>query len=192
MKRGARRFLAREFVSGTQFRVYQRDDALEVDELTYSEGERARVYFDDVLLLTYHRRYGTAFLVFTAIFGLLFVSIALAFLFSSDADARNVGGTLFLVLAAPFVTSFILRLIFRVDVITVYGRRTFARMNFHWRKARARQVYAELSEKIAASQAELARAQADAAPKPAPAPEPPPPPPHELGPGLTPGGVSQG
>ena len=62
------------------------------------------------------------------------------------------------------------------DVITVFGRRTMARMRFQVRKGRARRVYAELTEKVRVAQEAIRAAQP---PPPAAAPEiplPPPPP----------------
>ncbi len=184
--KGRRQYLGREYASGSQFRVYLLPDAVEVDELTYSQGERTRVYFDDVLLLTYHRRYGTAFLLFTAIVTAIFLLIAL-FNGAGTGTTRSDRelAVVMLVMASPFVLAFILRVIFRIDVITVYGRRTLARLNFHWRKGRAREVYSELRKRIEARQAQVAKEQAALAPPPPP-PEPPGPPVFPEAPPLPP------
>jgi hypothetical protein len=63
----------------------------------------------------------------------------------------------------------------RVDVITVFGKRTMACMKFSFRKQRAREIYRDLTQKIRACQEKAAAALPK--PPPPPAAEVPPPPP---------------
>ena len=171
-----REYLGREYSLVSKFRVFLRDESLEVDELTYSEVERSRVYFDDVLLLTYHRRFGPLYLTCMSAVAAIFLLIALTTGTGTASRSEREIALVMAIIAVPFIVAVILRLIFKLDVITIFGRRTFARIAFSWRKQRAREIFNELRERIGARQAEVAREQAALAPPPPPA-EPPPPPP---------------
>jgi hypothetical protein len=164
-------FLGREQNPAGYRRVYEIDGGLEVDENSFIEIERTRVYFDDVLGITYHRQAGVAFLIAMGLFVLLFGGIALLIQFGEGATAVAV---LFACFAAPFLAAFVARLLLKVDVITVFGRRTMACMKFSIRKDRARRIYRDLTLKIRAAQEKAAPAQAQA-PSPPAVPLPPPP-----------------
>lgn len=157
-------------------KVYLLPDAVEVDETTFIEIERTRVYFDDVLAITYHRSINVLMVSIVGIVGLIFAGLGAAVM----ANDQNAGGIALFFFAAPLLIVIILHLILKNDFITVYGRRTMARMRFSIRKGRARQVYQELVAKVRAHQAALAAAQ----PKP-PAPSGP-----ELPPGPPPSAAS--
>jgi hypothetical protein len=155
--------------------VFEIEGALEVDENDFTQIERTRVYFDDVLGITYHKQVGVAFLVFNGVFGALFGFIALVI---AAADRNPAGAVVMALFAVPFAVAFLWRIVLKVDVITVYGKRTKATLRFGFRKTRARMIYNDLTAKIRARQA---KALAEQPPPPAaPAPEiplPPPPPP---------------
>lgn len=179
-----RRFLGSDNDLFIRRQVYDTGDALEVDELTMSDIERRRVYFEDVLALTYHRYRGVLVPVLAGFVAGIFVLSSIP-LFREETWG---GALVFLVFAAPFAAILATRLILGVDCITVFGRRSSARMTFLFRKGRARELWAVLLERIAARQAELA---AELAPPPPPAPPEPqlPPPLPEAGlapPGLPP------
>jgi hypothetical protein len=171
----ARTYLGGEANLGGHRRVFEIEGALEIDENDFTQIERTRVYFDDVLGITYHQQVGVAFLVFNGVFGALFVFIALVI---AAADRNPAGGIVMGLFAVPFVVAFLLRLVLKVDVITVYGKRTKATIRFGLRKGRARTIYSDLTAKVRARQA---KALAEQPPPPAPAaseiPLPPPPPP---------------
>jgi len=150
-------------------KVYLLPDALEIDETTFIEIERTRVYFDDVLAITYHRSVNKLMLGLVGGLGLLFGLGAVATL----SDNQPAGALAFTCFAAPLLLTCIVHMILKNDCITVFGRRTMARMRFSIRKGRARQVYQELIAKVRAHQEALAAAQ----------PKPPPPPGPELPPG---------
>jgi hypothetical protein len=160
-----RTFLGGEKSLGGTRRVYEIEDGLEVDENSFVEIERTRVYFDDVVGITYHQQMGGPFLVAMALFVFLFAGLALI----AGLNEPGMGiAIMFLCFAVPFVVVFILRLALKVDVITIFGQRTMARMNFDFRKQRARDIYRDLTQKIRACQEKAAAA----VPKPPPPPAP--------------------
>ncbi len=158
-----RKYLGRDQNPGSAVRVYLLPDALEIDELSFVEIERTRVYFDDILAVTYHRAVSVIFLVIMGLLGGIFAAIAMVV----AAQKESVGAAVLLIFASPWLLFFFAHLILKTDVITVFGRRTMARIRFQVRKGRARQVYQELAEKIRVAQEAAAAAQ------------PPPPPPPE-------------
>jgi hypothetical protein len=175
-------YLGGDYDLGGRRRVYALTDALEVDENSFVQIERSRVYFEDVLAVTYHRIFGAAFLVFNAIFTLGFALIGL--LTAMDRFSRD-ASIVFFIFASPFLMAFLVRLIFRVDVITVFGRRTKARMRYGFRKGRAREVFGEIVRAVRRAQEEASRQAAAQAPPaedvplaPPPPASPEPPPPH--------------
>ena len=131
--------------------------------------------FDDILAITYHRSVSVLFLVLMGLVGGIPLMTGL-YLLTQD---QTVGAVVLLFSAAPWVALFLVHLVFRTDVITVFGRRTMARMRYQIRKGRARRVYGELSEKVRVAQDAIRAAQP---PPPAPAaseiPLPPPAPPE--------------
>lgn len=137
----AQRFLIgkRNGISSRQ-RIYRTPDAIEIEEVEGYDVSRKRVFFDDVLLVTYHQFFGWAFLLgmgaLIGFFGLITVAAAMG-------DLRA-GLFMFLLWVLPFLVLFVLRLILRVDAVTVYGKRTKAQMYFWFRKRRARQLYQEI------------------------------------------------
>ena len=157
-----------------QRKVYLLDDCIEVDEFTTSEVLRRRIYFDDVIALTYHRFYGWSFLLLMGIFWVLPVIGGLASLSIHEPGLA----IFFFACAIPFIIPFALRLIFKIDAISVYGKRTRTEMFFSIRKARAKEVFDRLAAVIRRAQDELAAKYAAEAPPPAlPAEAPPLPPP---------------
>jgi hypothetical protein len=150
-------------------KVFLVDGALEVDEDLNYDIERRRVYFDDVLAITYHRVLGGLHVGALAFCMVVFGLAALGFWSEDELVAAGV----FLGIAAVFLALAIVRLILGIDVITVYGRRTRARMKFGWAKARARRTFQELVDLVRARQSEAAQAIAPAPPPPMPpGPEP--------------------
>ncbi|MBI3857921.1 MAG: hypothetical protein HY293_19760 [Planctomycetes bacterium] len=163
-----RMHLGGDAVPGGYRRVFEIEGGLEIDENNFVEIERTRVYFDDVLGITYHRQLGAVFLVAMGLLALFLSGIALLFALM-EHESGGVVAIVFLCMASPFGLAFLIRLILKVDVITVFGRRTMATMKFPFRKGRARGIYRDLALKIRASQGK-----ALAAEPPPPAPPPPP------------------
>jgi hypothetical protein len=100
--------------------------------------------------VTIHRELGVPYLVFTGLISLFFLSFALFFFFIDDNTWP--AGLIFLLLGSPAIIGFLVRLIFRVDVITIFGRRSKASMRFRIRKGRARQVYGQVCAAVRSAQ----------------------------------------
>jgi len=180
-----RTFLGRDQNLGVYRRVYEIEGGLEIDENSIVEIERTRVYFDDVLGITYHRQANIVFLIGMGFLGLMFGGIALLILAS---EGEKVAAAIFAFVAAPFLVLFFVGLILKLDVITVFGKRTMAVIRFGFRKARAREIYRDLTQKIRACQEKTAAAQ----PKPPPAPATEPPLPSAPSSAPEPGGATEG
>jgi hypothetical protein len=118
-------------------RVYRTADALEVDEVEGYDVARRSVLFDEVLLVSYHRELGWPLLLALA------VLLSLASLVSAlvALASPSAGLATFALIGLPWLALGALRLVLRVDVVTVYGVRTKATMPFWFRKRRAREVF---------------------------------------------------
>jgi hypothetical protein len=131
-----RRFIGRYNNLVTRQSVYATASAIEIDEQDNFEVVRKRVFFEDVLLVTRHDRIG--------IFGVIFSLGFAAFLLLSGAIASGVtawacGSTAVLFLAYGFI-----RIRLQESIITVFGRRSKARIRFKLRRRRAQQLYEEI------------------------------------------------
>ena len=131
--------------------VYRTPLGIEVDELDHFEVVRKRVFYDDVVLVTYHRQQSWAFIVSMAVTLLVFGSLAVI-----ASSVPPLAMTLAAVAAVAFVFGAI-RLLTQVDVITVFGRRSKAAVRYPYRKAFARRIYNEICANVAAAQRRLAR-----------------------------------
>jgi hypothetical protein len=142
----------RNGVSSRQ-RIFQTADAIEVEEVEGYDVTRRRVFFDDIVLVTYHQFLGWPFLI--AIGALLALSLLLTV--TASLGSRQAGLVVFLICALPCLIALALRLILRVDVVTVYGKRTRAQIPFWFRKQRARELYQQIGRLAREHQERLAR-----------------------------------
>lgn len=133
--------------------VYAVDDGVEVDELDGYEVTRRRVFWEDVLLVTYHRKIGVAFPVFTVLAAALFGLMA----FGIGTANPTAGAVIAAIFCTPFIVALGLRLALGVDVVTVFGRRTMARMRFSFLKARARRTFDMIIDRARRAQDQIAR-----------------------------------
>jgi hypothetical protein len=145
-------------------RVYRTADAVEVDEVEGTDVTRRRVLLEEVLLVTHHREYGTAFVVTMLAVLTVFGGISAI---AATVDL-TVGLVLFGFTGLPPLLALAFRLVLGLDVVTVFGRRTRATVHFSVRKARAREVYLLLCRMARERQARLTRERAR--PKEAPPP----------------------
>jgi hypothetical protein len=120
-------------------RIYAVPDGIEVEVDERIDVSARRVLYDDVLLVTYHRERGALFLTLTGLFSLGF--IALVVYLSTLGPAAIVVGVMFGLFGLPFVIAFLVRAIFGIDVVTVFGRRSKAVIRYRVRKRRAREVH---------------------------------------------------
>ena len=129
-------------------RVYRTRDAIEMDEGEGYELRRRRVFYDDVEAVTYHKMIGWPFVVALA----AAVGVASFFSLAMGLVDHTVGVLVWLATALPALVALVLRLMLRLDVVTVHGRRTRARVAYWFRKGRARQVYATLCRLVTENQ----------------------------------------
>ena len=151
--------LGREFSFAQRCYAFLADDAIEVDEVDGYDVTRRRVLLDDVLLVTLHRARRTGLLVF-ALGTVAFLTWPMLLI-----PKGNDAGIVFAILDAPFVLLFLGHLALGTDYLTVFGRRSRARMAFNLRKGRAREVFQQLTARVAEHQARLAPAPAAAPPQ---------------------------
>ncbi|MEO8360078.1 MAG: hypothetical protein ABI672_08620 [Vicinamibacteria bacterium] len=168
----ARQFLGHRRDLGGTVRTFRADGALEMDEIEGTHGTRRRIFFEDILLVSYHRERSPLFLAVTGGIALFLMGIGVISASGKRDDA--IAGYVMMMFGAPFLIAFLLRLFLQVDVITVFGTHGRARMNFEYRKARARQVHQDICREVRSAQARLRPRipAATAAPSP-PSPVPP-------------------
>lgn len=142
----------RNGVSSRQ-RIYQTADAIEVDELEGYDVTRRRVFFDDIVLVTYHQFLGWPFLV---LMGVL-LTVSTLFTLVAFGGGWGPGLVVFSISALPCLVAIILRLVLKVDAVTVYGKRTRAQIPFWFRKQQARQLYQQIGRLALEQQDRLAR-----------------------------------
>jgi hypothetical protein len=145
--------------------VYLTADGFEVEKTSHYKVEELRVFCDDVMLVTIHRELGPAFVVLTGLASLFFGAIAIFFLLIDDATWP--AAVMFGIFGSPFIIAFLVRLIFRLDVVTIFGRRSTARMRYAFRKRRAREVYEQVCAAVREAQR---RRETEAVPEPVSAP----------------------
>jgi hypothetical protein len=164
-RRGGRHYLGGAAGIALRQRVYRTREYLEVDEIEGYDVLRRRVFFDDVLLITYHRFLGWGYVVAIGVAAVLLTVLAYAI----GTDDRRAGLIFFALVALPFGILTVLRLALRVDAVTVFGRRSKAQIHFQFRKARAREVYLQLCRATREQQPQPSRT---LSPPAAPPPEP--------------------
>jgi hypothetical protein len=136
-----RTLLGSESGIATRQRVFETEDGIIIESTDQYELSRKSVLFEDVVLITYHREIGwTYVLVLTAIVS-IFLAVA-GISFGSGAPL-SVAGTM-AAFASPFVLAILVRLIMKVDVVSIFGRRSRARISFSFRKRRAREIYGRI------------------------------------------------
>lgn len=162
-------------------KVFQTADGIEIDSNEHYEVARKRVFFDDVMLITYHREKGVAYLIAVGILAFVFCGMGLMALSFNVAFWPM--ALVLLVIGFPAFVSFMLRLALGVDVITVHGRRSKAAIRFRYKKRRARELYGQLCATVRNTQRkremQYAAEEAANAPPAIPAEEMPPLPPAE-------------
>lgn len=138
MTPGKRKLLGRNIGAMSREAVFETADAIESESREGYEVTRKRVLFEEVLLVTIHREMGLLYVILTAALTIIFAGIAIL--------SRSVlpVAISFGILALPFFIACVVRLIMRLDFVSVFGRRSKAVMRFSLRKRRAREVYGRI------------------------------------------------
>src|SRR5256885_10992340 len=89
---------------------------------------RKRVFYDDVLLVTYHRE-PSGFGIFLVIVMLLFALLAVA-----TSSVPPLAMTLAAIAALALIGG-VIRLALKVDVVTIFGRRSKAAVRYPFRRS---------------------------------------------------------
>ncbi|HEY6549528.1 MAG TPA: hypothetical protein VI589_16540 [Vicinamibacteria bacterium] len=169
-----RTLLGKQSGLSSRQRVFRTAEAVEAEETEGYDVAVRRVFFDEVLLVTYHQTVGVGFVVAMLVVMSLFGFLGLALLI---ADTR--AGIGVLLVLVPFALALFLRLLLKLDVITVYGLRTKAAVAFWFGKDEARRLYQQLA-RMARERQQRVRASLPVR-RPPPVPSLPPPPPLESG-----------
>lgn len=145
-----RTYIGRSATASMRELVYETPEGLEVQATDQSRVSQRRVLFEEVVLVTHHREFGKTFLIVVGVAAALFLIPAAI---AAVRGSTEVAYTL-LTFAAPFLLMFLTRVVFRVDVVTVIGRRSKATVRFTFRKRRARELYEHLGVVVAGTQRE--------------------------------------
>lgn len=142
----AREYLGQVRDIGGVTRVYKAAGAYEMDELEGTSGIRRRIFFEDIFLVTYHREAGTTWVLVVGSICAVLLLIILGMLadgLSNRASSGLIVSGVVAFLSAPLFIVFLNRVIRKKDIITIFGRHGRARMEFEWRKAKARNIFQE-------------------------------------------------
>jgi hypothetical protein len=146
-----RRLLGTDQSLAERVRVYRTADALEVDLVDYFNIRRRRVFFDEVELVTLHSGRGLKGMAVGWVVLTLLVGLAGAPLLGSRDPKTSF---LFFGIAGGFALGALLSLFVPVWTVTVFGKRTRARMRFRLRQGKARRVYDEVCRAAGEAQEE--------------------------------------
>lgn len=171
----AREYLGQVRDMGGAARVYKAAGAFEVDELEGTSGIRRRIFFEDIFLVTYHREVGTMFALVVGSLCVVLLFIILGMLADGVSNPSSSGlivGGVVAFLSAPLFIVFLNRVIRKKDIITIFGRHGRARLEFEWRKSKARDIFQDACRVARNSRPAIRRARPQApAAGPMPAPD---------------------
>jgi len=135
----------------TRVRVYQTADGFDVETNEHFEVTNTKVFLTDVQLVTIHREYGALYLTLTGLFS--FVTLMLFGYMASLGRVQLIAAAiLFTFMGLPFVILFLIRAIWGVDVVTIFGRRSKAKLRYRFRKRHAREMYGKICAIVRAAQ----------------------------------------
>lgn len=161
---GTRKLVGKSATFGIRQRVYQTADGFDVEMREQYEVMQRRVLFDDVQLVTIHRRLGPLYLILMGSIATLFIFIAILIV---AVDVNDWPGAMVpAVMGLPFLIPFLVRLAFGQEVITIFGRRSKAEVRFSIRKRLARETYGKICAAVREAQRGVSAAVDVAAPVP--------------------------
>jgi hypothetical protein len=136
-----------------RIRVYQTPDSFEIDDSEGSQLRRSRLFYDEVELVTHHRRIGWIYVITGAVFAALLGFVALI-----TATSRAWGATAAFALGTLAFAAFGgAALLSPLDVLTAFGKRTHAQVEVLFRRRRAREIYDRMCLLARERQERLAR-----------------------------------
>lgn len=136
-----------------RIRVYQTPDSFEIDDSEGSQLRRSRLFYDEVELVTHHRRIGWIYVVTAALITAFFGIVTLI-----TATSRAWGPTaVFALCTLAGITFGAAALLAPLDVLTAFGKRTHAQVEFLFRRGRAREIYERMCLLARERQERLAR-----------------------------------
>ena len=141
-----RKALGRDAGLGLRTYLFLTPDALEVDEVDGVNVVRTRVLLDDILLVTLHK--SPPWGMFWT--GLVFLGLGALFMRLVPVGP---GRLVFALLAFPLPLAMVLSTFFGVHYVTVFGRRSKARMAWRLGGARARRAFELLVGRVSMAQA---------------------------------------
>jgi hypothetical protein len=136
-----RTLLGTESGVATRQRMYETDDGIIVESTDQYELTRKSVLFEDIVLITYHREIGWLYVLLLTVLASAFLAIA-AVSYASGAPLQ--AAAIIAAVSTPFVIAIAVRLVMKVDVVSIFGRRSHAAIHFSFRKQRARELYGRL------------------------------------------------
>jgi hypothetical protein len=148
--------IGRNTALGTRERIFETDDAIEVDSTDQYEVSQKRVLFEDIVLVTWHRELGWGYLAAHAFVLTVFIVIAMIVV---AGGGGAVGATVVALFGLPSFVAILIRSIFQVDVVSIFGRRSRAKIRFFFRKKRARELYGRICYKTRQIQREVEKLQ---------------------------------
>jgi hypothetical protein len=155
-----RKLLGRNVGAMLREAVYETADAIECESREGYEVTRKRVLFEEVLLVTIHREVGTPYVSAMAVATIVFGGLALLFQLWGHEPAAAIP---FGILALPFFIGCVVRLVLKLDYVSVFGRRSKAVMRFSLRKRRAREVYGRICSRALEVQRAMVERQSEEA-----------------------------
>ena len=133
---------------GAWERVYETPEAIEVDESNGLTGTRHRVFYDEVLLVTYHSFVGWPLALLMAMVSASIALVAGGLAMSGQGRTAVTIGFFGLLAAAVAV----IRLVVKVDALTIYGRRSRARASFWLNRDRGRAAFQRVCARVRRAQ----------------------------------------
>jgi hypothetical protein len=134
-----RKLLTKWKALGSREVVFHTEEGLEIETTERYEVVHRTVFFEDVLWVTLHRELGGGYLALNAAIALFFLGFGVLFV-AISVKAWPVA-LVFGAVGMPALIAFLLRLLYGLDVITVFSRRSKAIIRFGMKKQRAREVY---------------------------------------------------
>lgn len=145
-----RKYLGTAHNLAERVRVYWTDEGLEVDSSEGYEIRRTRVSFDEVLLVTLHSQLGGV--LSWLILGLAgLVGLVGMVLYRSEPSASR--GSMVVALGLALIGAVLF--VIPQWVVTVFGRRTRARLKIRLRERKARDLFASICQAVDEAQRQL-------------------------------------